>query len=393
MLKHFGLNRWPPFLNKIFTALLLSLPGAYAAGPAESIRPYWKIDSLREGPGLEIVNSTAVVDRRANCSGVFVSSEGHMLTALHCLRQGHISGAHPLFAYKNLPSRFPEDSKDPEPASGAVFASHEQRPNLKYEIWPPKLGKKIGQEAPETVQVLAVGKGFPAKFPLGSDNERAFDEFRKNNDDWALIKFKNLPKDYSCSKISSMISEENQQVWLTGFPSYPRPSFSDWVGKEDLNDDEVNCLNEQLKSDWLKQFRSAFDYKFPLYVSNGGIYRDNQSMLKANPNLGGLGISEQVTRSGIHWASTAPSYPGFSGGGAFDSAGRLIGINVMKVIMGRKYYETGPKVEEEPSYKLDGFTYGTTIMSLQYIQAELNRILGPEAAIKALNCNTKIQKR
>jgi hypothetical protein len=371
-------------LRAFVISLLFSFAGSASASDPEFVMPHW--EAAAEAPAMlsadtihRAIRATALIDEHKYCTGVFLSREGHLVTALHCLKQDlNFEETDKLFKLVQIP----EDSPEMEGRSVSAFVvttrSTDTRLHLAFAM--PGESRKG-----RMVKVLALGKGWPANFPNAKTKEETLFKLRELTDDWAIVKFDQLPPGHDCLRASTEIKAKGEFVWHTGSAAgveSPARARERKYRENMMREEEYRSAEKGWEDAWYRQDRSAFDEIFPFYISGGYLFGSYLEMLRARPGLGTITYGDKMSGE-QYLASSAASMSGFSGGAALNRDGELVGINAMKVLDGDRPGEKKAITGEKKSYP---FSLGTSVLSIGHIRSQVGRILGDEKTEKIFHC-------
>lgn len=364
---------YPEYLARADIAKSAKMTGYIEDNPLHPIQTQ-AISFLKE-------TSTAVFLFSNSCSANFISSEGHALTALHCLSKFKIESVK-----GNIPLNLmftPERS---------LIGQGVKIPRQK------KMQFGLLDESPEfgdRVQILAMGKGFPNTDLLGKGALRS--SYADLNGDWALVKFEKLPEYHVCAPAAVSSPNREDIVWAVGYPYVldGKRQTLDWLHKgtpmfltrfmrEGADKAKLNKMLLDIFAFYRKirhensdpdpyLVRESFRAEHSRYLSVGRVYTDAKDLIKSTqwPVLGSSQLVDQIYDSKRHFVSTASIAGGMSGGGVFNTSGELIGINVSTL--------GGPAIYED-------FRLGARHVSIKGIKEELQTLLSASEYEKAFNC-------
>lgn len=323
-----------------------------------------------------MTKATVLVDADTNCSGVFVSNEGHMVTALHCLASSMDDERNMIYTLKQT-------------STGELARSIEVPRDKRINVMPLWIGMNLNSPAqPMPVTLIAVGRGYPMRVPDATASPEELALYHSNMEDFAILKFDALPKGVGCVKIATQEptpSTYSEDVWHTGYPTSVKT-----LQMASLQDPVFAAKFETegtLGTQW------ALDAVFPQYVARGRLFDTYGSLLAAVPEIGGSALpTDSILNEQIYRTSTAPVKGGFSGGGTFDRHGRLIGINAMRGLKNAtKYDHAGHPNKAEIARSYD-FGYGTSFVSISHVVRRLIELRGDETAKKTFRCSVELQQ-
>lgn len=265
------------------------------------------------------------------CSATFISDQGHALTASHCLT-GLMSTPNDI----NFDDR--TRTHPLQVRSVVQFGTHEE------------------DKTYQDLQLIAWGSYIPHKkmYELDLDTDPSIVE--KNND-WAIVKFKNLPSTHSCITHSVDLPEPGERIWSSGFPVHAKPNKY-LITNEHLRRDRYLHRMSGLSGDLYQQLEEVIiesDRKFhdilstenvnndPFFrmeqdrshnvhvVSLGRFYHDyNQAYESVRYPF--YGVPQPQIESFFEYPkyamSTLHASQGMSGGGVYNTDSDLIGVVV-----------------------------------------------------------------
>ena len=316
---------------------------------------------------LSKVKTTSLNINDSFCAGEFISDDGYMITALHCLSVNN--------------------SLDPIPFLNPSVSTL-GKGVIKFSD-PTFIGKKIIIENPlinsPSAKIIFLGKGF-LNTSVNKPIEKEISDFiRENMEDFAILKLDSIPPGYACSKLRKTPMTNGMLSIHTGFPKLSPPSIprinqlqhlssmtvqsSHAQEFKELTEKLIQLLAETSDEKW------AIETTYPLYESIGRAYMNYKAAQLAFPFFSRLSIIkflDQISDQEIYAVSTAPAYNGFSGGGVFDINGDLAGINVVSTLNEIK----------ESGY----FPYGVSFLKSTYALKALTLKLGEQAVKKIFSC-------
>lgn len=255
-----------------------------------------KIDGYAPESVIAAGDRVLFLDNGSACSGQYVSSTGHFLTALHCLQ---VYKLHPHFKHHSE-----KDSPDYKAWESPDFSS------LPIKILEFKDFRNVHVDGTEkNPSIVGLGRGF-FEFPPSIQNFEHFDKINsiresllKFQEDFAVLKYtplKNHPLTCVASKESKPLFENKEMAWVFGYPE--------------------GFLSRNIQPQ--------------KYVMKGTLYN---SLVELRNDLGIVGVFAEeswldATRMGV---LTGTVESGMSGGGVFNKDGRLIGILVG--VVGKNY--------------------------------------------------------
>lgn len=313
-----------------------------------------------------------------HCSASFVSSEGHALTALHCL--GRISRES---VQGNLPLNYMLTPR--RDLIGTDIQITKQ--NLEQFGYTPNEG--FG----EKVRVLAMGAGFPNNEML---RKGVHESYARYNHDWALVKFEKLPPTHRCVKIASQKPQKEALLWALGYPDTvdSKTQTLDWLysgtpmfltrfmqagpDKSKLNKMLLDLyafyrkIRHESPSPDPYLVQESFRAKHSLYISTGRFFSDAKELMNITKwPLPSAQRMDTVYDGKKHFVSTLSIAGGMSGGGVFNTSGQLVGINVASL--------GGPAVFES-------FQMGARHVSVKEVLEEIKSSLGTAELERAFDC-------
>jgi hypothetical protein len=319
----------------------------------------------------KIVKATILVNWRSNCSGVFVSNDGYLLTALHCLQDAETTENIALFSSKNT-------------GEGGLIVGTSPSTYLKnitirtQALWPDIANKNIEASA----QVILMGRGFAYRFPEANSSLVAKNKFREELEDFAILKFDSLPSGVHCVPLSTENSANGEEIWHSGFPQHVQTPYLRFLKNKQKA--ELERADNEQGTRWV------FDAFAPLYISTGHVYNNYNDILTSRPRIAGdAAVIDAISDQKMYLASSAASMGGFSGGGAFDLKGNLIGINAMRGFTNGVKYDAAGNPDKDKIAKATDFSYGTSIIKADHIYKRAQQTLGEQSAANIFNCDMK----
>ncbi|MGK5085305.1 trypsin-like peptidase domain-containing protein [Bdellovibrionota bacterium FG-1] len=148
------------------------------------------------------------------CSAQFISSEGHLLTALHCLRT--------LLNADSSPLKF--KLRGDGDGLGQWLEVDQQRPDANIYLPNASMRGEAGWKPLGPLRIVYAGKGFLSDYPSLS-SEKGFEsgssnllEMRAGMDDFVILQAKSLGKT-PCVPLSGEASHAGEPLWSVGFPN------------------------------------------------------------------------------------------------------------------------------------------------------------------------------
>ena len=315
-----------------------------------------------------------------HCSASFISSEGHALTALHCLARiskESVQGRLPL----NLMLTPDRD----------LIGKEIQIPKQNLE----QFGYTQAQSFGDRVKILAMGVGFPNSDMINRGALTA--AYSEYNSDWALVKFEQLPATHSCVKVASQTLSKGSILWALGYPAVSdnKVQTLDWLytgtpmflTRFMKAGDDKNKLNKMLLDIYAFyrkiRYESAnpdpyliqesFKYNYSLYLSTGRYFADAKELIATTkwPLLESSTRIDVIYDKQKHFTSTVSIAGGLSGGGVYNTAGELVGINVASL--------GGPSIYES-------FQMGARHVLVKGLMGDLKSSLSASEFERAFDC-------
>jgi len=379
-------------MSKFYTfALLLLIPleGAAASPtlPEAAIGPYYEARLIKSasqilGPKADtqlkrMAESTLFMGARdANCSGVFISSTGHMVTALHCLGDFITISSSKNFVTQNVGT---EKNQDGSTASLAI-----RRPEFqgkKIEI----RHKSIIDEMEYTeATVLYAGAAFPYNFP-DRKNLSALPILRTAVEDFAVLKFDQIPEGFTCSPSTFRELSPGEPVVSTGYPVHSEAPFDSIRRKfySEGRDEAWDAFLVEIDSPENKKTRKILDLSRPFYASIGAVarsYRELSGMLGSE--IDPTGYADAIHPAEKAFITTAAAGPGMSGGGVFDREGKLTAVHSMLLLF---------NPPEVASTDLEGMKFPRSVsaFTLPYVKGKLSERFGVEKTAEMFRCEPR----
>jgi hypothetical protein len=273
------------------------------------------------------------------CMGTFISNDGYMMTALHCVT------AFPIF--EDVPEKeFQTDLLRTDPAKLRLH------PTIAGQIGAPTQPARAGQ-ALEKARIVAAGKGF---FSTSLDN---FADFKKDSRKYQSLMAAGygIPQDWAILKV-----ERTNAVCVKTNPSALLPGQSVW---------SVNFST--------REKGSAKDGRSLQFFSSGRVTRGIQdssafeSWSQTQSSQRAVALYQSVMNRPGSYASTVDAIPGSSGSGLLNADGELVGVISDAEWLGQDGY----------AYPVTGSTQGAT---LQSILPQIQEQLSAQEFAEVFNC-------
>jgi hypothetical protein len=313
--------------------------------------------------------------RDTTCSGVFTSSSGHLVTALHCLED-----AIDMKRSNHFKEKAVGDRKNDNGSLPSLAAAKEDLLHRKVKVYYVDVDVTFG--AKTTATVLYVGAGYPYVFP-DRGNLPAAIYLGNLVEDIAVLKFDSLPRGFGCAKAGFRRPLDGETLLSFGHPVNIETPLDSKRRKlwGDGKDEEYNTFSRELFRKDREDLWAPLDMMAPVYVSSGTklqSYSHGADLFGFDLDPTGLGDSLSPGERTI--ITTAPLASGMSGGGVFDAQGALLGIHTMKVIRQPPWVSAFDSEEKI-------FTLGVTAISLSYLKQQLLLRLGEEETRKIFDCD------
>lgn len=241
----------------------------------------------------KIVQATKAVHKLEelsnSCSGAFISSEGHFLTAIHCIK----------FCLDS------EKLADFETGSFPKYKITRIKENTIGKICPFIKIKSLNLEG---AQIAAIGSGYSlfdeAFFPYY--DEMVLNNFSKYFEDFVVLKF-NITKPVSCLNLSEAEPLNNDILYSIGYPGQNTRSN----GKGSNGNQQYITIGQKTNS------------------INESTVVQNLKLLASEPinkeQFADL-LAKQLLQSGILLLDN-DNFPGMSGGPILNNKGHLVGVD------------------------------------------------------------------
>ncbi|MEO0336196.1 MAG: trypsin-like peptidase domain-containing protein [Pseudomonadota bacterium] len=323
--------------------------------------------------------------RSFGCGATFVSSEGHAITALHCLEQ-LVRGSKPILKKEVIAVT----------DSGQEVTSNLANLDMEgesYNSWDLDPIRFPDAQDLLPIQVVALGRGYPdilKKWTPDSPEAIEYADLIKSYaDDYAIVKLNKLPESYRCVNTAEQMPAAGSLTWAAGYPVNTRPhqvyltekTMDSLIFKSNFFAPDISVFLRKAKRR-MRELTTESWYSFegnqhntPFFLAVGRAY-ETYSQMREEFSYPVFNRSDELldmmTDREKYLVTTSYIKPGFSGGGVFNTDGELIGVNSMS-----------PDVL---TFMRDKFQPLISHVRVDHIKNELRAKLGAEALKEVFNC-------